>query len=190
MLLSTRWVGALCVAAMVVIAPLQGRAQEVTRDCGNCLLGVYDDGQMTRTSGTISPFQVKTVYLGIRLGPGMSISNLKFEAVYPLGFTVLDVFSYITGASYIPNGNGVVVDWPACVSGTKALFRVRVFTFGSVRDAVVMLRNAEVGSCQAPAADRWRIGTGCYVLNPSARPPACSTGLAPSTWTAMKGLFK
>jgi hypothetical protein len=159
-------------------------------DCSDCSIGVYDDVQLTRTTGTMGAFQVKSVYLGMHLPPGISAQTLRFDAIYPAGFTLLDVSSYIADANYVPQGTGVKVDWPHCVSGTRALFRIRVFSFGAVRDAVLQLRNAEIGSCANPLGERWRVFSGCYVLNPSGRPAGCAVAVEPATWSATKALFK
>jgi hypothetical protein len=157
--------------------------------CGDCLLGVFDDPQLTKTSGTIGLFEVKSVYLGLRQPAGLAVSLLQFEASYPNGFTPIDYMSYIEGAKLTAGANSVRVEWPQCVTGTRALFRIRFLSFGSVHDAVVQLRNAEATACAAPGADRWLLPTGCYVLNPS-RSSGCTTGVEAATWAGMKELFK
>jgi hypothetical protein len=163
-------------------------AAETQSSCSECFLGVYDDVAMTRSSGSISFFEVKDVYLGIRLPPGVRISKLEFDATYPGGFTVVDYTSFVTGAHVTQTASGVRVDWLQCVSGTRALFRVRVFGLGSVRNAVVQLRNAIATSCTA--TDTIRLPSGCYVLNPVGSRPPCAVGVEQTCWSAMKELFR
>jgi hypothetical protein len=161
-----------------------------TRACTGCYVGVYDDVAMTRTTGTIGLFEVKSVYLGVRLTDGVRLSKLDLEASYPGGFTVVDYTSYVANARITPTDTGVRVEWPTCVTGTRVLFRVRVITLSSVRNAVVQLRNAIGTGCPAASGTEWLIPAGCYVLNPGGNPRACATGVEPSTWSRMKDLFK
>src|SRR5262249_17730383 len=83
--------------------------------CGDCFLGVYDDAAMTRTSGRASSFQVKSVYLGLRLAPGVQISDLTLEAAYPRGFAVIQVDALVAGARYNLAANTAHVHWATCV---------------------------------------------------------------------------
>jgi hypothetical protein len=177
-------------AAFLLLALAAGSAVAEVRTCADCYLGVYDDQAMTRSSGQVGFFQVKSVYLGVRLAAEVRISDLEFEATYPGGFTVIDYDSFISGARITPTATGVRVEWPQCVSGTRALFRVRVFSLSSVRNATVQLRNATSASCPGGPANSWRIPAGCYVLNPSGPPTACAVGVEPSSWSTVKELFR
>jgi hypothetical protein len=156
--------------------------------CSECLLGVYDDPQLTLTSGTASPFQLKSVYLGIHLASGVSISSLTFTAAYPSGFSVIDWTSYVNGVRISPVGDGVRVEWPDCIAGTQLLFRVRVLGIGLFHDAVLRLRDVTATRCDG--ADTWRIPAGCYILNPSGPPVACGVAAQPSSWSVVKELFR
>lgn len=176
--------------AVAFLLLASGSVRAETRACASCFLGVYDDPEMTRTSGSVAAFQIKSVYLGLTVGDGAALASLDFEARYPTGFTVIDVTSFVTGATYEPHGDGVRVTLPQCVSHSRSLFRVRVLTFGAARDAVVQLSNAVGRSCGGAPEDRWSLPAGCYVANPSAGGSPCATGLEPSSWTAIKGLFK
>jgi hypothetical protein len=157
--------------------------------CEGCLLGIFDDPQLTQTTGTMAAFEVKTVYLGLRQPAEFGLADLQFEASYPNGFTPIDYTSDIEGAELTAGASSVHVEWPQCVTGTRVLFRLRFLSFGSVRDAVLRLRNAEAAACAGPGADRWLLPTGCYVLN-SSRGSACTTGVKAATWAGMKELFK
>lgn len=160
--------------------------------CADCLLGVYDNLAMTQNSGRASSFQVKSVYLGLHLAPGVKISRLDFNATYPRGFTVVDVQALVPGATYDTVGNRAQVRWSSCVTGTHALFKVRVLTTATPRNALVQLRDGVAAACPDPGAgaDGWLVPTGCYVLNPDGTAPPCTTPTAPSTWTFVKALFK
>jgi hypothetical protein len=183
-----RMLSGLVAAAMLLWS--SGAQASESNLCQDCLLGVYDDGAMTRTTGTISVFQIKSVYLGVRLSPGVRIDQLDFEAVYPPGFTVIDVHPYVSGATYDVGGNTAHVAWPTCVSGTRALFRVRVLTTTSVRNGIVQLRNSTGRACGTGAASSWLLPAGCYVLNPSGSAPPCATAVTAATWTIVKELFR
>jgi hypothetical protein len=156
--------------------------------CSDCLLSVYDDPQLTRSSGTASAFELKSVYLGIHLAAGVSIQGLTFTAAYPTGFAVIDYSSYVNGVRIWPQGNGIRVEWPDCISGTQLLFRVRVLGIGLFHDALLQLRDVTASSCDG--ADAWRIPAGCYVLNPTGPPVACEVATGPSTWSVVKELFR
>ena len=158
--------------------------------CGNCYLGVYDDLAMTRASGVASSFQVKSLYLGMRLATGVRITDIDFLASYPAGFSVVDVESYVPGATYETVGNIAHVHWPSCVGGTLALFRVRVITTSTPRNSVVQLQGVFAQPCGGAPAESWRIPAGCYVLNPSSSRPPCATQIETSTWSLVKGLFR
>lgn len=158
--------------------------------CRDCLLGVYDDQAMTRTRGSIQIFQVKSVYLGVQLSPGVQIDELRFTASYPPGFTVIDVSPLVSGATYDVGANSAHVTWSQCVTGTRALFRVRVLTTTTVRDGLVQLRQSEGSACGNGATSSWILPAGCYVLNASSSTPPCATDVAPVTWSIVKELFR
>ena len=175
----------LCVLAASAAAP----AAAASRACSQCFLGVYDDAQMTRTTGAIARFEVKSIYMGVHLPDGVGISALTFGATYPDGFIVLDYHSYVEGATLRPGDGRVTVEWPQCIRGSQLLVRVRLFTFGSVRDGVLQLRDASATGCDAVRDDRWLVPAGCYVANPTGR-AGCAVGVQAATWTGMKALFK
>jgi len=178
------------IAGMMLAAP-SGHAQTAPLTCVGCFLGVYDDAAMTRTSGTIYPFQVKSVYLGIQFDDEVTgLEKLSFEALYPTGFTVLDVTPYVAGAEIVTTGSrSVRVEWPRCVQGKRVLFRVRLLTTRSVQNVAVQIRSAALQSCAAAGSRSVGIAAGCYVLNPRGTPP-CTTGVVPATWSSTKGLYK
>lgn len=167
------------------------RAAAASADvCQDCVLGVYDDLAMTRRTGTVSIFQVKSVYLGLQLGPGVGIDELTFDATYPAGFTVVDVTAYVSGATYDVGGNSASVRWTQCVSGTRALFRVRVLTTVSVRDGLVQLHQVMARGCTGGTPRSWLLPSTCYVINPTRGTPPCVTEATPATWTIVKELFR
>ena len=175
---------------LALVAP--GAARAETPTCAGCLLGVYDDRAMTRTSGTCGPFQTKSIYLGIRLGSEVSdYQSMEFRAGYPDGFTLLDWTSFVPNARVQPTSDGGVrVEWADCVRGTRALFQVRFISFASVSDARVQVHDAVLETCAASGAGTWRIPGGCYVLNPSGHGDPCATSVAASTWGAVRQLFR
>lgn len=175
-------------AAFLLLAPVP--AATGARTCAECYLGVYDDPEMTRTTGSVATFQIKSVYLGLTVGDGVALAAIDFEARYPSGFTVIDVTSFLNGASYEPHGDGVRVTLPECVSQSRVLFRVRVLALGAARDAVVQLSNAVGRACGGVPGEQWSLPAGCYVANPSGGRSPCATGLEPASWSAMKALFK
>ena len=168
-----------------------GALQAQPMSCASCLVAVYDDPALTRVTGSVSPLVPKTVYLGIHMDESMSGSSLRFEASYPLGFTVLEATSYIANAKLEPTGSGgVQVTWPRCLAGTQLLFRIRAITFGAVRDAVVQIHGATLAVCSNPSASPISIPGGCFVLNPSGPSSGCSTPVQPSCWGHVKELFR
>jgi hypothetical protein len=127
--------------------------------------------------------------LGIHLPAGVGIASLTFGATYPDGFLVIDYDSYVDGAALRPGDASVTVEWPQCIRGSQLLVRLRLFTFGSVRDAVLQLRDAVGAGCDAARDDRWLMPAGCYVANPTGR-AGCAVGVQAATWAGMKALFK
>jgi hypothetical protein len=176
-------------AALAVVVWTAAAASEPLI-CQDCHLGVYDDLAMTRSTGTVSIFQIKSVYLGVRLASGVQVDQLDFEATYPAGFTVVDVTPYLSGATYNVGDNRAHVQWPQCVTGVRALFRVRVLTVTSVRNGLVQLRNVVARGCGNGTTASWLMPSGCYVLNPSGPTRPCATGATPVTWTIVKELFR
>lgn len=179
----------LCLALGAMLLGANAAAAEPAI-CNGCFLGVYDDLAMTVSSGRASSFQVKSVYLGLHLAPGVRISRLEFDATYPRGFTVVDVQALVPGATYDAVGDHAEVRWNNCVTGTLALFRVKVLTSSTPRNALLQLRTATAAGCPNPATAGWLVPTGCYVLNPGGTAPPCTTPAAPSTWTFVKALFR
>jgi len=179
-----------CIAA-ALIGPAKAGAQPAAETCESCFLGVYDDAAMSRTTGTISRFEIKSVYLGIRLDETVTgFESIAFDGTYPDGFTVLDVTSYVPGADIQATGsNSVRVQWPQCVQGSRLLFRVELLSTSSVQNAAVQISNAELQTCAASGVRTVKIPAGCYVLNPRG-PSPCTTGIVPATWSSTKGLYK
>ena len=184
-LLVCSWVA----AALLGSSP--ARTEPAPESCASCYLGVYDDASMSRTTGTISLFEIKSVYLGIQLSEGITgFESLAFEATYPAGFTVLDVTPYVPGADiHTAGSNSVRVEWPHCVQGSRLLFRVRLLSTRSVQNAAMQIRNATLRTCAASGARTVQIPAGCYVLNPRGASP-CTSGIVPATWSGTKGLYK
>jgi hypothetical protein len=184
-LLAYSWVAA------ALLGSTPARAEPVAETCTSCFLGVYDDTSMSRTTGTISPFEIKSVYLGIQLGEDVTgLETLTFDATYPDGFTVLDVTPYVPGGDINTIGStSVRVEWPRCIEGSRLLFRVRLLSLRSVQNTAVQLRNAVLQTCSASGSRTVQIPAGCYVLNPRGASP-CATGIQPATWSATKGLYK
>ncbi len=178
---------ALALLALPLLVVLAHRAAALPI-CSDCLLGVYDNPQMSITSGDAAPFELKSLYLGIRLPAGMKIRVIRFAAAYPSGFSVIDWTSYVSGVRIAAESGGVRVEWPECIAGTTLLFRVRVLGLGALEDAVLRLHDASAGGCDG--TQQWQVPAGCYVLNPSGRPVACAVENAPSTWTLVKELFR
>jgi len=170
----------------LALSPASSFAQTT---CGGCLLGVYDDLSMTRTSGRASSFQVKTVYLGLKLAPGVSIVDLAFTASYPRGFSVVDVQSLVPGGHYDIVGNTARVHWTPCAAGTHALFRVKVLTPSAPRNALLQLNSVTARICGGPSSPTMEMPAGCYILNPSGTTPPCLTGTETATWSFVKRLF-
>jgi hypothetical protein len=177
----------LLLLSSLLLAPIPAGGETL---CAECRLGVFDDRAMTRVFGTIQPFQIKSVYVGLRAGSEIaSLRDLQFDASYPKGFTFLDVTSFVDGAVIEPlAADRVRVRWTACVPGSGVLFRVRFLSFRSVHDATVQIRDAQMTPCTGgPPVG---ILGGCYVLNPTGKPTPCTTSLGAATWTTMKELFK
>lgn len=178
------------VRALLVIPLLCAAATSAAAltTCSECRLGVYDDPQLTRISGSAGLFELKSLYVGIRLPDGVRIRTLSFAADYPSGFSVIDWTSYVAGVRVTSTGPGVRVEWPACVAGTKLLFRVRVLGIGFFPNAILRLHDATAGDCDG--GDDWRVPADCYVLNPTGAPVACGVAAEPRTWSLVKELFR
>jgi len=105
--------------------------------------------------GTIARFEVKSIYLGLRLARrcGPHVADVRGDV--PDGFIVLDYYSYVDGAALRPGAASVTVEWPRCIRGSQLLVRLRLFTFGTGRDAVLQLRDAAGTACDTVSGDRW-----------------------------------
>jgi hypothetical protein len=182
-----RWFAWLFFVALA--AGVAAPAAAASRACPDCFFGVYDDAQMTRSTGAVARFEVKSIYLGIRLPDGVGITALTFGATYPDGFIVLDYYSYVDGAVFRPGDASVTVEWPRCIRGSQLLVRLQLFTLGTVRDAVLQLRDAAGAGCDGVTGDRWLLPAGCYVANPTGQ-AGCAVGVRAATWAGMKALFK
>lgn len=172
----------------VMLLGLPATSSHALTTCFECRLGVYDDPQLTRASGTAGLFEVKSLYVGIRLPEGIRIRTLSFTADYPEGFSVIDWTSYVSGVRVTPAGNGVRVEWPSCIAGTRLLFRVRVFGMGFFPNAELQLLDATAGDCDG--GDDWRVPADCYLLNPVGSSAACGMAVLPRTWSLVKELFR
>ena len=135
----------------LTLLPSLALAQAGVENCFSCILGIFDDIGVQNPSGTINPFELKEIYLGIVLPPGqdgvtsleLSIAGLPgsaealvtLEGVEPfsadLGSTInAPPDTSIAGDESSPYGK--VYGWSTCLSGTRALVKISIFPFAAV----------------------------------------------------------
>lgn len=138
----------LAIVLGLIALPTAGWAQA---DCFDCVLGIYDDEQLTRNFGTIEPGVPKDLYIGLKLAPGqtgvtgieLSIAGISLlDNLFIVEFVGLPQADAVVGttveapadttASSTGTG-GVNLAWTICQEGTnRAIARLSLLALGAV----------------------------------------------------------
>ncbi|MFQ5598982.1 MAG: hypothetical protein ACE5G2_00355 [Candidatus Krumholzibacteriia bacterium] len=186
-------------------------AQVQIDECFGCVLGVYDDIDLTRNSGIVTG-TTKDVFLGIKYDP-----NAGFDGLKAVEFSITGLSSFIVTkepfdnptvalgepaapADTLVGSGGMNLAWANCLNGDRALMKMTLIILGAVDDNTVLQvvrkfprsnPNADqhFNQCDDPAFTITRVTGGCYVLNPVGTLP-CSVAVEESTWSAIKTLYR
>lgn len=138
------------------------------------------------------------------------LDGLLITASIPLIPTALTLGSIAAPSS--PNGTGGInIAWASCLQGSQALLKVELLTFTPVANQVLRIAHKYPPSnpnynlqpvltrCDDPEFTSVRLRGGCYILNwdqvttvncyPFELSP-CTVGIARSTWTQVKALYR
>jgi hypothetical protein len=138
----------LAVVLGLIALPVAGWAQE---NCFDCVLGIYDDEQLTRNFGTIEQGVPKDVYVGLKLTGGLvgvtgielSITGISLlDNLFIVEFVGLPQADAVVGttveapadttASSSGTG-GVNLAWSVCQEGSnRAIARLTLLALGPV----------------------------------------------------------
>jgi hypothetical protein len=131
----------------VLMLPAFAQGQPV--HCDDCLLGIFDDINLNKNWGTVTPGALKDIYIGIRLGAGETgVTGLEFSVAGMRqtedGILVTAVEGVTDPAPNIILGQiaapadttagstgqgGINAAWPSCIEGTRALLKVSFLAF-------------------------------------------------------------
>jgi hypothetical protein len=171
--------------------PVLAAAQ--VENCPDCLLGIFDDINLTLNHGSITQGVVKELFIGVILAaPETGVTGIELSVT---GMTPADNI-LITGvegltdplpnvilgslpapADTVSGTGGLNVAWSSCISGSRALVKVSVvsFTGVSANHALKIIRRFPPTSpsapfpllirCDIPVFTKVRPTAGCFVLN-------------------------
>lgn len=145
-----------CVLVALCVAPTAGFAETLVRDCAGCVLGIFDDPELTRTSGNWpDALPVKRLWLGIKHDPGSELDGLtgielSVDGLHllPAGASVTFVVkrnpSVVLGSDIRtpPPLSGPEVEgginavWGECLSGDLDLVEITLFTLAPLTEPV------------------------------------------------------
>jgi hypothetical protein len=184
-------------------------------DCPDCILGLWDDAAMTQNFGTIAPFTLKNVYLGIEFGSGetgltvveFSVSGIDPTVLWLQSMECLTaeapaaMFGSLPAPADTTQAGGMAIGWSHCVAGSQALFRIPMVWMNPIppSDLVLQVRhryppsNPQYGllgpvftQCHVPDYPAVLARGNRYVLNPSS-PVVQVEG---ATWSRTKALYR
>ena len=145
---------AIAAVVLLLVAPAAVTAQTTIQDCPECVLGLWDDVEMTRDFGTIEPLFEKDIFLGVQFGAGqVEIQGIEFsiagmaDEIYDLDAgpdpRCLRVGPGILApadTSASSTGQGGLRMWlENCLRGDQALLEIRLLAFG-VADVVLRVK--------------------------------------------------
>jgi hypothetical protein len=208
------------VLAIVLAAALSTGSSPVllqVEDCPACTLGLYDDLQMTRTTGTIEPFIEKSLYLGITPADSFDLRYLEFSIAglaqdprfiisfpyEPLPITIIQgSLAAPADTSVSTTGTGGVTIWWLGCPRSGALMWLGFICLEPVVHRVLEIKRRYPPSsplwntpvyflCDPPAYTPTRISGGCFILNPTACDACpCPTAVTTTSWSIVKALFR
>ena len=141
------------VALLFLAAPARAQVE----NCFDCVLGLYDDLDLTSCSGTIESGVAKDIYLGIRYDPAsgfdrlggieFSISGLD-SGILLADWTQIPPTVVIDGFPGAPadtsaastEEGGMLIYWPQCLSGSRAIARFTLLAIDSIVDRVLQVK--------------------------------------------------
>lgn len=189
---SGSWIRVATLACGIVAFAVPSAAVD---DCPSCVLGIWDDPQLTANFGTFPVMTMKHIYVGIDFAGGFDgLTGIQFSiagirqaedgilvtGIQPLGADVW--FGSIqapadTSATSSGTG-GLFVAWnkQSCREGDQALVRVTLLTFVQQTNKVLrvlrsypptnpMVRTPNFVQCDPPFFTQTRVRGGCYILN-------------------------
>ncbi len=188
-------------ASEATAAPLP--QSTLVSNCFGCNLGIFDDATMTSNRGTVLPFAIKDIYVGIQYSSGFSqlsgiefsitglrsdvdgIIGLAFEPLAPGAVTIGTIPSPAdTSATSVGTG-GINIAWPGCLDGNRALVKISFFSFTPISNKVITLKRRYPTTnptfwhtpifvqCDAPVFSIVRVSGGCYGINVPPGPLPC-----------------
>jgi hypothetical protein len=185
-------------ALLLSLLLLLPSAATQAQDCGSCVLGLYDDLEMTRSVGVITAGS-KVIYLGIQYGGAtpegltgieFSIEGLdQFVAVVEPLESAAVVLGWPTApapADSIYGLGGMNIAWADCLLGSRALVKITLLprTVWPTADTVLRVRRkyppsngqpyVQIVGCDRPYYTMQPVGGGSYVLTTSVGTPTCT----------------
>ncbi len=167
---------------------------QVSTPCPNCILGIYDDINLSKNFGTWTT-PSKTFYLGIRYDPTSgydALTYIEFSVEgLPVTFLPPSIMPLNGGIKSGPTINtppdttavgaegGLGVAWTVCQTDDIALIEMTFVTFDPVPNDMIMRVHRKFPSndsatesvlfttCEFPLFPKVRVTGGCYVVNPT-----------------------
>jgi hypothetical protein len=200
--------------ALILAGP--AAAQPHVDDCFGCVLGIWDEMELTTTSGSIAVNTLKDVYIGIKLDPAQRFNGLTGIEFSIAGFgqdLLVAGFDTIVPTTRVPEGpqapadtsetsqatGGVHISWSTCLRGSQPLAKLTLLAFSEISDRVLRVMHAfppaspawrtpVFTQCDAPVFTATRVTGSFYCLNPG---PHCPIdAVESSSWSSIKQLFR
>jgi hypothetical protein len=200
---------------MLFLLVLLGTPQQswATDNCFQCVLGIWDDPQLTRNVGEIVVGQPKVVYVGIKLAEG-------FEGLSGMALSVagLSAFSIVLVEQIPPPGadtmerieapadttlgstqmGGATYAWSSCLVGDQPLLKLTITTSVPVTNGILRVKRKYPPNfpdqrapiftqCDSPEYTATCVTGGYYILNWDGDP---SVAVAGASWSLVKNLYR
>ncbi len=184
------------------------------RDCSNCVFGIFDDQEMTRTEGfwfTVSP--LKVVWVGIQYDPefdldGLSGIELSIDGLHQLPegssvtFDVKHNPRVVLGSDIAtppptagPDAEGGInAAWGECLTGDRELIEVRLFSFRPLTETITLTVRRKFPSADPEA--QVQLFTDCNdpifekILVGGGTYTLTPVAVEGNTWSGVKSLYR
>lgn len=147
-------------------------------------------------------------------GVEFSISGVDKDGLLLVGAVPLGPRALVFGTIPAPQDTsinsegvgGITAGWSRCLPGNQALFKLVLYATQPLSDRILQVKRSYPTTnfswrtpilvhCDPPLYSISRVTGGCYVLNPSGEPidclnPQSVVAVAPTSWSALKSLYK
>lgn len=178
-------------------------SQVTVENCYGCVLGIWDDFELTNTAGSVAAAVPRDIFVGIKFDPAAGFDRLTGIDCRISGFEGMIVGDFgppLPGSgppAPTPTDSlgvwNLSYTWGTCLHGSQALAKLTLITFSQISDRILQVvarpprQYPVIFLCDAPVFTAVNVTGGRYCLNPG---PTCREAVEERAWSSVKQLFR